>query len=106
MVFSVAVDASSVGSKPPAADGERIFKNGRHDFGDTSPFSTRTSSLQGRAGGSAIMPALVELVLGPGSTQRAEKLSPRIACTAVGVPSVRSRVFVFAGPFASIARRG
>ena len=65
MIF-VAVEASPVGSKPPAADSERISKNGRHDLGDASPFSTRTSSLQERAGGSVIMPTLVELVFGPG----------------------------------------
>ena len=62
----VAVEASSVGRKPPAAVGERISEDGRHDLGDAAPFSTRTSSLQGRVGGSGIMPTLVELVFGPG----------------------------------------
>ena len=104
MIF-VAVEASPVGSKPPAADGQRISKIGKHGLGDTSPFSTRMSSLQGRAGGSVIMPTLIELVFGSGATRRAEKLSPDIACTAVAAPSVRSRVFVFAGPSTSMARR-
>ena len=75
-VVSVAVVASPVETKPPTAVGEHISKDGRHDLGDVSPFSTRTSSLQGRAGGSAIMPKLVELIFGPGSTRQAEKLSP------------------------------
>ena len=78
MVF-VFVEVLPVGSKPPAVDGERIPKDGRHDFGDASPFSTRTSSLQGRAGGTAFMPKLVELVSGSGSTRDAEQLSPCIA---------------------------
>ena len=104
-VVSVAVKVSPVGTKPPAAVGKRISKDGRHDWGAASPLSTMTSSLQGRAGGSAIMPKLVELVFVPGSTQQAEKLSPHIACIAVAAPSVRSRVFVFAGPSASMARR-
>ena len=52
------------------------------------------------------MPKLVELVIRPGSTRQAEKLSPCIACTAVAVPSGRSRVFVFAGASTSMARRG
>ena len=93
-------------TKSPAAVGERISKDGRHDLGAASPLSTTTSSLQGRAGGSAIMPKLVELVIGPGSTRQAEKLSPCIACTAVAVASGRSRVFAFAGASTSMARRG
>ena len=52
------------GSKPPAADGERISKDGRHDLGAAEPSSTKSSSLQGRAGGSAYMPKLIE-VFGP-----------------------------------------
>ena len=67
-----------MGNKPPAAVDERIYKDGRH--------SITTSSLQGRAGGSAFTPKLVELVFGPGSTRRAEKQSPSIACTAVRRP--------------------
>ena len=95
-----------MGSKPPAAVVVRVSKDGRHDLGAASPLSTTTSYLQGRAGGSAIMLKLVELVIGPGSTRQAGKLSPCIACTAVAAPSVRSRVFVFAGQSASMARRG
>ena len=72
----------------------RISKGERHDLGAAAPFSTTTSSLQGRAGGSVFTPKLVEVVFGPASTRRAEKSSPCITCTAVAAPSVRSRVFV------------
>ena len=101
-VISVAVEVFPVGTKPPAAVGERISKNERHDLGAASPLSTTTPSLQGRVGGSPIIPELVELVFGRGSTRQAEKLFPRIACTTVAAPSVRSRVLVFAGPSASM----
>ena len=101
-----AVEVSPVGTKPPAAVDERISKSGRHDLGDVAPSSTKTFSLQGRLGGSAFTPKLVELVFGPGSTQRAERQSPRIACTAVAAPSVRPRVLMFACSSSSIARRG
>ena len=105
-VVSEAVEASPVGTKPPAAADERISMDGRHDSNAAAPHSTTLSSLQGRAGGSAFTPNLVELVVRPGSTRRAEKQSPRIACTAVAAPSVRSRVLVSACPSASVARRG
>ena len=95
-----------MGSKPPAAVSERISKDGRHNLGAAAPSSTKTSSLQGRSGGLAIMPKLVELVFGPGSVRQAEKLFPCIICTAVAAPSVRSRVLVFADPSASMTRRG
>ena len=95
-----------MGSKPTAAVGERISNDGRHDLGSAARFSTTTSSLQGRAGGSAFRPKLVELVFGPGSTRVAEQLSPCIALTAVAASSVHSRVFMFACPSASMARRG
>ena len=104
MVF-VAVEAS-VGNKPPAADVVRISKGDRHDLGAAAPFSTRTPSLQERAGRSAFTPKLVELVFGPGSTRLAEKLSPCIAYTSLAAPSVRSRVFVSVGLPTSMARRG
>ena len=106
ILVSFAVEASPVGAKPPVAVDERIFKDGRHDSDAAAPLSTTISSLQGRAGGSTFTPKLVELVFGPGSTRRAEKPSLRIACTAVVAPSVRSRVFVFACPSSSMARRG
>ena len=70
----VAVEVLLVGSKPPAAVGVRISKGERHDFGTTAQLSTKTSSLQGRAGGSAFTPKLVELV-GPAGTLFAEQLS-------------------------------
>ena len=43
----VAVEASTVVSKPSTAVGERISEDGRHDLGDAAPFLTKTSSLQG-----------------------------------------------------------
>ena len=75
MVFD-AVEVLQVGSKPPAAVIMRISKGERHDLGAAAPFSTTTSSLQGRAGGSAFMPKLVEVVFEPAWTLFAEKLSP------------------------------
>ena len=81
-----------MGAKPPAGVDERISMDGRHDSDAAAPHSTKLSSLQGRAGGPAFTPNLVELVVGPGSTRRAEKQSPRIVCTAVAAASVRSRV--------------
>ena len=105
-VVSEALEASPVGTKPPATIDERISMDGRHDSDAAGPLSTTTSSLQGRAGGSAFTPKLVELVVGPGSTRRVQKQFLRIACTAVAVPYVRSRVFVVsAGPSASMTRR-
>ena len=50
MIFAT-VEVSPVGSKPPVAVVVRISKDGRHDLGDAAPFSTKTSSPQGRAGG-------------------------------------------------------
>ena len=92
-------------SKPPAAVVVRISKGERHDLGAAAPFSTRTSSLQGRAVGLVFTPKLVEVRFGPGSTRLAENQSPCIACTALAAPSVRSRVFVSAGPSSFMARR-
>ena len=54
MVF-LAVEILPVGSKSPAGDVLRISKGERHDLGAAAPFSTTTSSLQGRAGGSAFL---------------------------------------------------
>ena len=103
-VVSEALEASPVGTKPPAAVDGRISMDGRHDVNAVAPHSTTLTSLQERAGGSAFMPKLVELV-GPGSTRRTEEQSPRIACAAVTAPSMRSRVLVLACPSASMARR-
>ena len=105
-VVSEAVEASPLGTKPPAVVDERISMDRKHDSDAAGPLSTTTSSLQGRAGGSAFTPKLVELVVGPVSTRRAEKQPPRIACAAVAAPSVRSRVLVLACPSVSMARRG
>ena len=57
-----AVKAVPAGSKPPAAVSVRISTAERHSFGAAALLSTKTSSLRGRAGGSAVMPKLVELV--------------------------------------------
>ena len=78
---------------PAAVDG-RIPMDGRHDLNAAAPHTTALLFLQRRAGGSAFMPKMVKLVVGPGSTRHAEKQSPRVACSAVAAPSVRSRVFV------------
>ena len=94
-----------MGSTPPAAVVVRISKGERHDLGVAASFTTRTLSLQERAGGSALTPKLVEVVFGLGSSRVAGKLSPCIVCTAVAAPSVRLQVFVSAGPSASMARR-
>ena len=63
MIF-VAVEVSPVGNEPPAAVVVRISKDGRYDLGLAAPFLTKTSSLQRKSGGSAIMPEKVE-VFGP-----------------------------------------
>ena len=108
MVF-VAVEVSPVGTKPSAAVGERISKDGRHDLGAAARLSTRVfSPEQGGTINRGPVQSSLEVVehIGSRSTRSAEQLSPRIACTAVAAPSVRSRVFVFAGPSASMARRG
>ena len=70
-MVSEALEASTVGAKPPAAVDVRISMNGRYDLNAAAPHSTTLSSLQGKGGGSAFMPKLVELV-GPGLTRRAE----------------------------------
>ena len=96
-----------MGTKSPAAIGERISKDERHDLRAAARLSTRAfSPEQGGIGGPVqASPELVEHI-GWRSTRTAEQLSPRIACTAVAAPSVRSLVFVFAGPSASMPRRG
>ena len=71
----VVVKVSPVGSKPPAAVGERISKDERHDLGAAAPFSTKTSSLQGKAEGLAFTPKQVEVV-GPPWALFAVQLSP------------------------------
>ena len=51
-MISVAGEVLSVETKPPAADGERIPKNGSHDLGAAARLSTRAfSPKQGGAGG-------------------------------------------------------
>ena len=58
----VAVEAVPAGSKSPAAVSVSIPGGERLGFGAVAPLLTKTSSLQRRAGGSAFMPKLVELV--------------------------------------------
>ena len=74
----VAIKAIPAGCKPPATVDVRISKSERHDFGAAAPFSTETSSLQGRARGSAFTSKAVEVVE-PFWTRFAKKLSPFIA---------------------------
>ena len=45
-----------MGSKPPAVVVVGISKGERHNLGAVAPFSTMTSSLQGRAVGSTFSP--------------------------------------------------
>ena len=68
MIF-VAVEVLPVGSKPPAAIGERISKDGRHDLGAAARLSTRAFSFEQGGAGSPVQssPELVELI-GSGST--------------------------------------
>ena len=49
-----------VGSKPPATVVVRISKGERHDSSAAAPFSTTTSSLQRRVGGSIFSLKMVE----------------------------------------------
>ena len=55
----VAVEVVPAESKPPAVVSVSICTGERHGFGTASPLPTRASSLEGRAGGSAITPKLV-----------------------------------------------
>ena len=71
----VAVEAVPERSKLSAAVGVRISTGETHNFGAVAPLSTRASSLKGRAGGSAFVPKMIELV-GPLSTFLAEEPSP------------------------------
>ena len=88
-VVHVALAAFPLGSKPPATVVVRICIDERHDLAAAAPFSTTTSSLQWRAGGSIFTSKLVESY-GPSWTLFAETLSRCIACTALAAPSVRS----------------
>ena len=70
----VAVGSVPTGSKPRAAVSVRISTGERYGL----PLSTRASSLQGRARGSAFMLKPIKLV-GPAWTLFAEQLSPCFA---------------------------
>ena len=70
----IAAEAVSAGSRPLVAVSVRISTGERLGFGALVPLSNKTSSLRGRAGGSAVIPKLVEL-LGPAPTLFAEQLS-------------------------------
>ena len=63
----VTVEVIPARTKSLAAVSVRISKGERHDFGASAPFSTKTSSLQERAGGSGFTAKLVEQV-GPAWT--------------------------------------
>ena len=69
-MFVVAVEVSPVGSKPPAAIGERISKGERHDLGVAAPLSTKASSLEQESAGGPVQssPKLV-VHIGSGSTR-------------------------------------
>ena len=58
----------------------RIFKSKRHDLGAAAPFSTTTSSLQGRTGGLVFAPKLVELVAGINPASRKAISVHRLYC--------------------------
>ena len=75
---------------PPAAVSVRISTGEIHGFGTSAPLSARASSLQRRAGGSAVTRKLIQLI-GPASTLFAKELSPCFAQSAVA-SSVRLRV--------------
>ena len=77
MVF-ITVEVVPAGSKPPAAVSVRVSTDERNGFGAAAPFSTKTSSQRGRAGGSAFIPKLIELVR-PAWTLFAENISPCFA---------------------------
>ena len=81
----IAVEAVPVGSKPPAVVGVQIFTGERHGFDASAPLSTRASSLQRRAGGSAIIPKLVKLVESPSTLT--EELPPFFTRSAADAPS-------------------
>ena len=81
-----------MGTKPPAAVDGRISMDGRHDSDVTGPRSTTTSSLQGREGGSAFTPKLVELVVGPGFNPACRKVIPthRLYCCCCALRALAS----------------
>ena len=60
----IVVEAVPAGSKPPAVDDSmRTFMGGRFGLGASAPLFTRASPMHfSGAGGSAIMPNLVELI--------------------------------------------
>ena len=58
----VAVEVVRAGRKPPPAVSVCISTGEGYGFGAVAPLSTKTSSLRGRAGDSAFMLKLVELV--------------------------------------------
>ena len=68
-----------MGSKPPAAVGERISKDERHGLGAAARWSTKAFSSEQK---------LVEHI-GSGSTRSAEQLSPCIACAIHALATLR-----------------
>ena len=78
----VAIGTLPVGSKPPAAVGERISKDERHDLDATAPLSTRAfSPEQGSAGGSVqSSPKLVEHIGSVSTVDRTAIPMHRLYC--------------------------
>ena len=87
---------------------QRLLMGASPRIGDTTRMRQRRTRPRHRPckGEREVQPSrrLVELVFGPGSTRRAETPPPRIACTSVTAPSVRSRVCVSVCPSSSMAR--
>ena len=82
-----------MGTKPPGAVGERISKDERHDSCDVAPSSTKTSSLQGRSGGLASTPKVIEVFsvhLEPFVQQYSYPHASLVPGTALAAPFVRS----------------
>ena len=103
-VILVAVEALPVGNKPPTAVSVRISTGKRHDFGAAAPLSTKTSSQRRRAGGSAFMPKLVELVGSAWTLCRTAIPIHRLICCS----ALRTLTSLFLSDFtsASMTRRG
>ena len=92
-----------MGTKPPAAVGERVSKDRRQDLGAAARLSTRAFfPEQGNAGGPVqSSPELVEHI-GSRSTRSAEQLSPRIACPAVAAPRESSCLLARLSPWRDV----
>ena len=97
-------EAVPVGSRPPAAVRVRISTGERHGFSVLAPSPTRTSSQQGRAGGSGESAPKLVSHIGSGSTLFTEKVSPCFS-RAAAASSVSLRALVSDFMPASVSRR-